>query len=435
MKTGSPVDPAGGMSRTAAQGPAGGGRAIGVLLACLVVVMIGFGVTLPVLPFYVERVLQPGGSGERDVAMEVGLLTGAYPLMQLVAAPLWGRWSDSVGRRRLVLVGIGGAAAAQALFAVATTREMLYLTRVVGGLLSSAILPAAAAYVTDITTPRGRARGMAWLGSAVSLGVVIGPALGGVLVRGDLDWRLAGWHVVLPSFSVPFLASAALSLLALGGAARWLPESRPEPVLRAGDDTASLRRLLARTDLRPLLALATGAQFGLAMFETTFALYASRMWNFGPAEVGIVFMVCGLVMALSQTGTVVLLSRYVSESLQMAAGFTVMGLSLAALLTTRTTPAILATVAALALGTALISPNLTALISKRGEGRAGAALGAQNAANSLGQLGGVLGGTVLFGWNMGAPFSLAGGLLVAVGAVLAWRARRESPAPPAGFAG
>lgn len=415
---------------TAAERAPGGRRAMTVLLACLVVVMIGFGVTLPVLPFYVKRLLQAGGSGPRDVATQIGLLTALYPLMQLVSAPFWGRWSDSVGRKRLVVIGIAGAAAAQVLFAFATTRGTLYLARGIGGLLSSAILPAAASYVTDITTPEARARGMAWLGSAVSLGVVVGPALGGVLAGSDLHWRLLGWHAVAPSFSIPLLASAALSLLALAAALRWLPESRPPRWnVPPGAETASLRRTVARADLRLLLALGIAAQLGLAMFETTFALYASRMWNFGPAEVGMVFMVCGLVMALSQTGAIVLLSRYVTEALQVAAGFMLTGASLAGLLAARSTAAVLVTVAALALGTALISPNLSALVSKRREERAGAALGAQNAANSLGQLGGALGGAVLFGWNMGAPFSLAGGLLVAVGVALGWSAwRGPSPA-------
>lgn len=253
----------------AAERACGGRRAMAVLLACLVVVMVGFGVTLPVLPFYVKRLLQAGGSGPREVATQIGVLTGIYPLMQLISAPFWGRWSDSVGRKRLVVIGIAGAAAAQAVFAFATTRELLYLARVIGGLLSSAILPAAASYVTDITTPEARARGMAWLGSAVSLGVVVGPALGGVLVGGDLDWRLLGWRSVVPSFSIPFLASAALSLLALGGALRWLPESRPIRNAQPREEAVSLREMVARTDLGRLLALGIAAQLGLAMFETT----------------------------------------------------------------------------------------------------------------------------------------------------------------------
>jgi DHA1 family multidrug resistance protein-like MFS transporter len=145
------------------------------------------------------------------------------------------------------------------------------------------------------------------------------------------------------------------------------------------------------------------------------------MWGFGPAEVGMAFMVCGLIMAAGQTGAVTLLSRWLGEVPQVAAGFALMGTSLGVLLTVGSGAGVVATVAGLALGMALIAPNLTALVSQHRESDAGTALGAQNAANSLGQLGGTLGGAVLFGWNMGAPFSLAGGLLVAVGAGLAWR--------------
>jgi DHA1 family multidrug resistance protein-like MFS transporter len=159
-----------------------------VLLSGLFVTTIGFGVTLPVMPFYAERFALlsqgPGAGGWlRGVAMQVGLLTTAYPLLQLLAAPVWGRMSDSVGRRRLLLAGIAGAAGSYVLFAMATSLTMLCAARALGGLLSSAIFPAASAYVADSTTETGRVRGMAWLGAASSLGAVAGPALGGALAR------------------------------------------------------------------------------------------------------------------------------------------------------------------------------------------------------------------------------------------------------------
>jgi multidrug resistance protein len=158
-----------------------------VLLACLFVVMIGFGITLPVLPFYVERLALAEGVSLQSVVIHVGLLTGVYALMQLIFAPLWGRWSDRVGRRPLILIGIAGYVIAQVLFGLATSLWLLYAARILGGILSSATLPASAAYVADLTTEKERSRGMAWLGTAVSLGVVVGPALGGLLSRRD-------WH-------------------------------------------------------------------------------------------------------------------------------------------------------------------------------------------------------------------------------------------------
>ena len=136
-------------------------RRLLLLLGCVFVAMIGFGITLPVLPFFTERLVLQGRASPADVALQVGLLTAVYPLLQLVFAPLWGHWSDALGRKRLVLIGIGGAAATQFLFAIAGSLGLLYAARVLGGILSSAIFPAAAAHVTDSTTDAERGRGMA----------------------------------------------------------------------------------------------------------------------------------------------------------------------------------------------------------------------------------------------------------------------------------
>lgn len=395
-----------------------------VLLACLVVTMIGFGVTLPVLPFFVERLAD---SGRRGLALQVGLLTGVLPLMQLVMAPFWGRWSDTAGRKRLVLVGIGGTALGQLLFGLASTLPALYGARIIGGLLSAAILPAATAYVADTTTPAERGRGMAWLGSAVSLGVIAGPALGGVLVRKDVHWRTGLGHFEVTGFGLPFLASAGLAVLALVAAARWLPESHPPLAARRPEPGwATLRDALAGRELRLLLALGTAGQLGLAMFETTFALYAQLMWAYGPAQVGMAFMVCGLVMALSQTGLAALLAPRIHEVRQVAAGFALTGAGLGLILVVRSTPAVLSTVALFALGNAFLAPNLAAMVSRRGGTATGAVLGTQSAALSLGQLGGAVAGAALFSWNMALPFALSGGLLLALGAALGWGAGRPA---------
>src|SRR3970282_257203 len=135
------------------------------------------------------------GRPQQSIVLHVGLLTGVYPLIQLIFAPLWGRWSDRIGRRPLVLIGIAGYVIAQVLFGLANSLWLLYAARIIGGMLSSATLPVAAAYVADMTTEEERGRGMAWLGTAVSLGVVVGPALGGMLSRRDWDLNLRFGHL------------------------------------------------------------------------------------------------------------------------------------------------------------------------------------------------------------------------------------------------
>lgn len=403
-------------------------RHLWVLLACLFVVMIGFGITLPVLAFYVERLALAAGAPRRTVVLHVTLLTSVYAFMQLVFAPLWGRWSDRIGRRPLILLGIAGYVVAQVLFGVATSLPLLYAARILGGILSSATLPVSAAYVADLTATRERSRGMALLGTAVSLGVVVGPAVGGLLSR--RDWHVA-WnagHVRMDSFSTPFFFAAALGLVTLLVAARWLPESLPTTARRtaapppeAGSVATPGWRTLVRT-LAPLLALAFAGQLALTMFEGTFALFAQAKFAFGPAEVGYVFVVCGLVMTVFQAGGVALLAGRISERVQIGAGFAVMGTGIALLATARTTLPVFAFVALLSLGMAFIAPNLSALVSSRGgEEQAGASLGIQNAANSLGQsVGPVLGG-VLFIWQIDAPYVVSGAVLLALAAGLGWK--------------
>jgi len=391
------------------------GKHLLILLVCVFVVMIGLGITVPVLPFYVERLALAAGASHKSVVMHVGLLTSAYAVGQFLFAPVWGRLSDRTGRRPLILIGIAGYAVAQILFGLATSLWLLYAARILGGILSSATLPVAAAYVADMTTEQKRGRGMAWLGTAVSLGFVVGPALGGTLSRRDIHLFARCGPFMIDSFSVPFFAAAILGMLTLVAAIRWLPESLSANVKSVADDeTATDWRKLA-VGLGPLLGLALLGQFGLAIFEGTIALYAQAKFNYGPGEVGAIFVVCGLVMTVFQVGAASLLAGRIREIYQIGAGLGLMGISLGLMVIEHEAFLIFAFVALLALGMSLVSPNLAALISKGGGSRrTGIALGAQNASNSLGQASGPLLGGALFVWKMNAPYLLTGSLLVTV---------------------
>ena len=399
-----------------------------VLLACLFVVMIGFGITLPVLPFYVERLALAEGASQQSIVLHVTLLTGVYALMQLIFAPLWGGWSDRIGRRPLILIGIGGYIVAQVMFGLSTSLWLLYAARIVGGILSSATLPVSAAYVADMTTNQERSRGMAWIGTTVSLGVVVGLALGGLLSRQDWHFNWSAGHFRVDSFSVPFFMAAFLGLLTLFAALRWLPESLPGtsmpntiPAKVAKEDVRTDWRTLIKT-LYPLLVLTLAGQFALTIFEGTFALFAQSKFDFGPAEVGYVFVMCGLVMTVFQAGAVGFLAGKISEMIQIGAGFALMGTGIALLATAKTKFFVFVFVALLSLGMAFIAPNLAALISKRGgERQTGASLGIQNAANSLGQAGGPILGGALFIWQINAPYLFSGAVLLLLALYIGWK--------------
>jgi DHA1 family multidrug resistance protein-like MFS transporter len=262
---------------------------------------------------------------------------------------------------------------------------------------------------------------MAALGTATSLGFVVGPGLGGLLARRDLHFAIRFWCFMLDSFSIPFFAAAALGLLTLIAAIRWLPESlaarSPDPAERETDWRKVARSLL------PLLGIALVAQFALAIFESTFALFAQARFRYGPAEVAAVFIVCGVVMTAFQIGAVDILAGRIREVCQVAAGLGLIGVGLALLVVAQTKLAIFAVVGLIALGTAVISPNLAALVSRRGgTRRIGTALSTQAAANSLGQTAGPIIGGALFAWQIDAPYLLTAALLVLVAFAIAWKA-------------
>jgi DHA1 family multidrug resistance protein-like MFS transporter len=275
--------------------------------------------------------------------------------------------------------------------------------------------PAVTAYVADLTSEDERSHGMAWHGTAISLGVMFGPAFGGLLAGSDLQLGIGPDQLIIPAFSLPFFAAALLASLTLPVVILWLPETLPSAyAFTPGKPSADRWRALG-IQLWPLLALALAAQFGLAMFEATFALHAREMLKYGPARVGAIFTICALVMAVFQGGAVGYLAPRMRADYQIAVGFVLMGLALAILLLARGTTLVLSIVGLLALGMAVITPNLTALASKGQKQRTGAALGLRNAANSLGQAAGAGVGGLLFAWNMNFAYPLTGAILAAIG--------------------
>lgn len=167
-----------------------------LLMASVFTVYVGYGIVLPVLPFLLERLL--GDEARFSVAWHTGMIAGIYMLALFVFAPLWGRVSDRFGRRPVILLGLGGCVAALLLFGVADSLWLAYLARALGGVLVSAVLPVALAYVSDTSGHETRARRFAWMTAATTLGFLLGPILG-------------GWLIDVPNavFSLPFFVVAA----------------------------------------------------------------------------------------------------------------------------------------------------------------------------------------------------------------------------------
>ncbi|MFO7644582.1 MAG: MFS transporter, partial [Desulfosarcina sp.] len=260
-----------------------------------------------------------------------------------------------------------------------------------------------------------RGKSMAWLGAATGLGVVAGPVLGAWLSR--RSWHPA-FHFGIFSvdgFSMPFFAAVLLAFVGLIAAVYMLPESlRPvrvaefEPRTKLMEieriRTSELGKLLRNGSFWKLLYLSFLSYFSLALFEGTFALHAPQVMKFGPAQMGMVFIVCGLVMAVGQGAIVGWFIDYKKEILLLAIGSGMVGVALILLMLTETMTFILICVGVLAFGMALLIPTLATLASRRSETEVGTALGLQSAANSLGQFAGPVTGGFLFVWSIHIPY-------------------------------
>jgi len=396
-----------------------------ILYFCLMVVMIGFGITLPVLPFFIEQQAFTEGVTTGAASMHVGLLTGIFALMQFFFSPIWGRLSDRYGRRPIFLIGLAGYAFSLLLFGLGRDLLLLYGARILGGILSAAVFPTAITYVADLTTEKERGRGMAWLGSATGLGVVIGPALGALLSGLGGHFTFLSVHIYLNSFSIPFFGAALLSFLTLWGAIHWLPESsRPTQLIKT--------RHLSWRDILPLPAITGGGlaalltlafltQFALAIFEGTFALHAQELAAFGTTQMGIVFVICGSVMALAQIAIVGWLIDRIGEKALLPVGFALTGAGLGLLMMTEQLEFILIYVAIFALGIAVLTPSLASLVSKRSGKQFGTTMGYLNAAISLGQASGPVLGGILFVWQFHAPYLITVAFLIAATIYITWK--------------
>ena len=391
-----------------------------VLLLIAFVDLVGFGIVIPLLPFYAERF---GAS-----PAEVTLLMAAYSLAQFATAPVLGALSDRYGRRRVIVVSLAGAAASYVLLGLAGSLAALFAARALAGAMAGNIAAVQAA-IADLTAPEDRARGMGRFGAAFGLGFIVGPFVGGVLAGVGAEGAV--------NFALPPLAAAAASTLALVLAVLVLPETRQAraPAPAAGTRAGVLALWLGplagaveRADLRVLVAVLFLVVFAFAGLESTFALWAERALAWGPREVGILFAGAGAIAAVIQGGAIGPLARRLGEERLMLLGVATLASGFAALAVSATVPAAALAMALLAAGFALANPTLHSLVSRRAApGRTGASLGVAQAASSLARILGPAAAGVLFtAAGRAAPYVAGAAILVVVGAGLWRRARRRA---------
>ena len=383
-----------------APGPGASRRNLYILVFVLFVVMLGYGIVIPILPFYVEN-MGAGGT-------ELGLLIASYAVMRLICGPIWGGLSDRIGRKPVLMIGILGYAITMLWFGLASRLWMLFAARILSGILSSATAPTTMAYISDSTPEAERGGGMGLLGAAGGIGTILGPALGGFMA--------------VASLSTPFFIAAGMSVLSLLLAWRFLPESLP--IITRREDKASPRVLdihtwtkAIRSPLGVLFALTFISTCGLMIFANVFGLYALERFDYGPREVGMMMMVLGLVSAFAQGVLAGPLTRRWGDAAVIKGGMLATAVGYGLMLLANDGLTITLTTAFFGLAIALQVPALSSLTSKRATIPQGIAMGLSNSFVSLGRIVGPLIGGFVFDINLLLPY-LSGGLILFIGFIV-----------------
>jgi DHA1 family multidrug resistance protein-like MFS transporter len=380
-----------------------------ILSFILVVVTLGFGLVIPIFPFYIEEL----GAGGR----ELGLLVATSALLEFVFAPLWGSVSDRIGRKPVLILGMVGYGLSSFLMGLATQLWMLFASRALSGILSSATLTTALAYVGDSTSEEERGGGMGTLGAAMALGIILGPGLGGWLASDSL--------------STPFFVAAGMSLLSLVLILLLLPESLPAEARQQGKgkiSTVSLHTLWRAlfSPIGVLLLMVALFSFALTNFEAVFGLYALEKFGYGPERVGTILMVVAVVSTVGKAALTGPATKRWGEATVIKASALLGSVGFLVLLAANTYVTILLATGFFILSKTLLRPAAFALISKRSAGSQGAAMGLSSSFMSLGRIAGPIWAGFIFDVNVNYPY-LSGAVIMFIGflASLVWVAQTK----------
>jgi len=365
-----------------------------VLFLVVFIDLIGFGIVIPLLPFFGEHY-----NASPDV---VTLLMATYSITQLISAPILGRMSDRYGRRPILLFSIAGSVITYIWLGFADTLVMLFIARAFNGFMAGNIATAFA-YIADVTTPENRAKGMGLIGAAFGLGFIMGPAIGGIL---------AGPDAANADFQTPALCAAGLSFIALILAFVKLKESLSEEVrakiaeLPPRKHWKSFFETLMRPRLGLLIVLSFLCTFVFAGMETTFAMWTRRAFSWGPEQNGYLFAFLGIISALIQGGLVGRFASKWGEGKMVIVGTLGLGLGLGLIPFSTSIPFLMGATTILAFGFALSTPALNSLISlEASETERGGVMGASRSASTLSRvIGPILAGVLFAQLGRDAPY-------------------------------
>jgi DHA1 family multidrug resistance protein-like MFS transporter len=398
-----------------------------ILSFTLLVVMLGYGIVMTIMPFYIEH-FGAGGT-------ELGWLMSTYSLMQLICAPVWGVLSDRYGRKPILSIGVLGYAITLFMFGIAQSFAMLFIARSLSGILSSATIPTAMAYIGDNTSQKEKSKGMGQLGAMAGVGVIVGPLIGGLLSTDSLSLPffigsgLASLALLLVIFLLPEARPASRATGELPLSNQQTPTPQPDPANPAPKRPRLidiyLRVLLSPAGL--LLLLIFIMSFGMTNFQGMIGLYVVDKFAFNTKQVGTIWMLMGVILIVAQGGRVGPLTKRLGEWYLIKIGLLggAIGFVLVAFAVDYTTTLLALGFFILAL--ALIGPALNSYISIFAGEHQGTVMGLNSAMNSLGRVVGPLWGGYIYGINLEYPF-FSGAATLLIGLLVSLFGFRNQPA-------
>jgi DHA1 family tetracycline resistance protein-like MFS transporter len=361
-------------------------RPLLVIFLTIFVNLVGFGIIIPLLPFYAETF---GAS-----PLVIGLLFASFSISQLFAAPVLGELSDRLGRRPILLFSLLGTVVSFAMLAVAHSLTMLFAARIVDG-LSGGNITTARAYIADVSTEENRAKSFGLLGAAFGLGFIVGPALGALFSR--------------ISYTAPIWAAAVITIVAMTMAWVWLPETVHHARAGSGSPWASLRELGGRESLRTLFTVDFVYWTAFAVYQTTFALFGARRFNFDAAHTGYLLSAFGFLGVIVQGMLVGRVVARLGAKQTLAIGLLCAAIGWGGSALTHSLRVFVAMLVPGALGIGLCNATLSTLISNAaGAHEQGRVQGAAGALESLGRtIGPVWGNGTLQAFGEGKAYGSA----------------------------
>ena len=387
--------------------------ALVVVLASTFTVSLGYGIVLPLLPYFLERFLPQASNAA--ASWHIGMLAGAYMFAVFLSAPLWGYLSDRIGRRRVILLGLAGYALTLVLLGLSRSLWFAYLMRALAGAYIAAVVPVASAFVSETAADEKRARRLAWMGSASLAGFLVGPAVGGWISQMGKALSAAG----APSngmISFPLYATAVLCAAVWAGVYARLPET--VPVHRLEPRARGSGILGSRPQLFRLLALSLLVTFGLGSFEVGMVLQAQQTLRWEPSTLALMFAECSLVMIAVQVVLFTPAFKALPGHRLVVPAFLVLAVGFTLIPGAMSFSTMLLVVGVIAASSGMVMPALTHMVSVQTVLPLGAALGLQTALSSLGQGLGSAAVGVLYG-PLGDRFFWGSAALMVLGAIIA----------------